>query len=161
MMAEMGITDTNNINSENILFAEAWKHQPPYNPKTPRELGAVKWRAQCQCGKVSYLVKRDRPLNVKICHCRNCQVMHGAPFQLAAIFEKEDLAFIPGSGDLSFYSASNNSQDYDLPCKVSCSFCHSPIFDEGRKMVLLMPELIQIEGTPEEQRKQREVFKPL
>ncbi|KAJ5223298.1 hypothetical protein N7468_007840 [Penicillium chermesinum] len=108
-MAEMGVEPagtepplpspaaTNNF-TENTLFTEAWKHRPPYDPKTPEEFGSVKWRAQCQCGKVSYLVKRDQPLNVKICHCESCQRMHGAPFQLAAIFHKEDLAFTPEAG---------------------------------------------------------------
>jgi hypothetical protein len=49
-----------------------------------------------------------------------------APFQWAAIFHKTDINFT------------------ELPCKVRCSYCHSPIMDEGRNMILLFPSLIHL-----------------
>ncbi|KAJ5177273.1 uncharacterized protein N7482_003150 [Penicillium canariense] len=168
-MAEMGAfkTDnplpapavTNNI-SEHTLDGEEWKHRAPYQVQSPDEFGPIKWRAQCKCRRVSYAVKRDKPLNAKFCHCRGCQVMHGAPFQWAAIFHKHDLSFTNGSAGLSFYSASHDSQKYDVPTKVSCSFCHTLIMDEGRNMCLVFPQLIQLEGSQDEQRKQRDAFRP-
>ncbi|KAJ5688794.1 hypothetical protein N7462_003186 [Penicillium macrosclerotiorum] len=168
-MSAIGITQTDNplpspafTNNppEHTLEHETWKHRPPYQIQSAAEFGPVQWRARCQCGRVSYTLKRDKPLNAKFCHCRGCQVMHGAPFQWAAIFHKDDLNFAQGSSGLSFYSASHNSQKYDMPTKVSCSFCHTLIMDEGRNVCLIFPQLIQFEGSAEEQRKQMEAFKP-
>lgn len=168
-MAEMGAfkTDdplpspafTNNYH-EHTLKDEAWKHRAPYRIQTPEEFGPVKWRAKCKCGRISYTLKRDKPLNAKFCHCRGCQVMHGAPFQWAAIFHKDDVNFTKGCSGLSFYSSSQNSQKYQMPTKVSCSFCHTLIMDEGRNVCLLFPQLIELEGSQDEQRKKREAFKP-
>lgn len=149
-----------NNHPENTLYDEQWKHRPPYNIQSPQELGPVRWRGYCQCRKISYVLNREQPLNAKFCHCRGCQVMHGAPFQWAVIFHKHDISFTHGSSGLSFYSASHNSQDYGTPTKVSCSFCRTPIMDEGRNVCLLFPQLIELEGSPDEQRKQRERFKP-
>lgn len=168
-MAEMGIQSTEdplpspaltNIHSETTLFDEAWKHRPPYNIQSPEEFGPIKWRGHCQCGKVSYVLKREKPLNAKFCHCRGCQVMHGAPFQWAAIFHKHDVSFAKGSSGLSFFSAKHNSQDYGMPTKVCCAFCRTPIMDEGRNVCLLFPQLIEFPGSPDEQRQLRELFKP-
>ena len=45
------------------------------------------YRAQCHCGAVAYEVGGE-PVDAKICHCRDCQVLHGAPMQWAVIFDK-------------------------------------------------------------------------
>ncbi|KAJ5831767.1 hypothetical protein N7474_000078 [Penicillium riverlandense] len=145
---------------EHTHDGEHWKYRPPYQIHDPREFGPVKWRARCECGKVSYMLKSERPLDAKYCHCRGCQVMHGAPFQWAAIFHKEDISFTNGASGLAFYSSSHNSQEYQLPTKVSCAFCHSPIMDEGRNVCLLFPELIDLTGSGDEKRRQLEGFKP-
>lgn len=169
IMAEMGILETTaplpspaftNNPPEHMLDNEAWKNRPPYYPQTPKELGSVQWRAHCQCGKISYVSKRDRPLNAKFCHCHGCQVMHGAPFQWAAIFHKEDLSFTKGASGLSFYSSAHKSQEYEMPTKVSCSFCRSPLMDEGRNVCLLFPASIDFNGSEDENRQEREAFKP-
>ncbi|KAJ5765204.1 hypothetical protein N7520_004763 [Penicillium odoratum] len=168
-MAEMGIKNTENplptpavtnAVSENTLESEDWKHRPPYHIQGQDEFGPIKWRGSCKCGKITYALNRDRPLNAKFCHCRGCQVMHGAPFQWAAIFHKHDISFDKGSSGLAFFSASKNSQQYDMPTKVSCSYCHTLIMDEGRTTCLLFPQLIEREGSQDERRKQLEVFKP-
>ncbi|KAJ5182435.1 hypothetical protein N7492_000051 [Penicillium capsulatum] len=168
-MAEMGISTTvdplprpafTNAPPENTLHDEEWKHRPPYHIQSPHERGPVQWTGYCQCRRISYTLDRKQPLNAKFCHCRGCQVMHGAPFQWAVIFHKEDVSFRNGSSGLSFYSASHQSLDYSVPTKVSCSFCRTPIMDEGRNVCLLFPQLIELRGSPDEQRKQREMFKP-
>ncbi|KAJ5089010.1 hypothetical protein N7532_007694 [Penicillium argentinense] len=168
-MAEMGTDSaemplptpavTNNP-PENTIHDEAWKHRAPYHKVSHERFGPVKWRAHCQCRKISYVIRQDRPLNAKFCHCRGCQVMHGAPFQWAAIFHKEDVSFVNGSSGLSFYSSSLNTQKYHTPTKVSCSFCHTLIMDEGRNTCLLFPQLIEFAGSPEEKKNQRNLFKP-
>jgi len=148
-----------NRNPEHTLHDEHWKHRPPYAMHTEAEFGA-RWRGKCMCGRVTYILRQERPLNAKYCHCRGCQVLHGAPLQWAAIFHKKDMSFINGPSGLVFYSSTHQSQDYDLPTKVSCANCRTPIMDEGRNVCLLFPELIDLEGSDEEQRQKREPFKP-
>lgn len=71
----------------------------------------------------------------------------GAPFQWAAIFHKDDMHFENGTRGLSFYNSGRRLKQHELPCKVSCSYCHTPIMDEGRNMVLLFPELLDLGET--------------
>ncbi|KAK6218739.1 hypothetical protein LQW54_002663 [Pestalotiopsis sp. IQ-011] len=71
----------------------------------------------------------------------NCQC--GAPFQWAAIFHKDDMVFENGAKDLVFYHSGEKTLGHDLPCKISCAHCRSPIMDEGRRMVLLFPTLLK------------------
>lgn len=149
-----------NTRHEQTLDGEAWKHRPPYQIQDLNEFGEIKWRAHCECGKVKYSLKRDQPLNAKFCHCRGCQVMHGAPFQWCSIFHKEDVRFDEGASNLTFYSATHRTREYETPTKVYCSFCRTPIMDEGRNVCLLFPQLIEFRGSPDEQRKQQEIFKP-
>lgn len=67
----------------------------------------------------------------------------GACFQWAAIFRKEDINFTRGHHDLTWYDSQEKTTSHKLPCKVSCSYCRSPIMDEGRNMILLFPSLIK------------------
>jgi hypothetical protein len=69
----------------------------------------------------------------------------GAPFQWAAIFHKTDLHFEHGAEGLAFYNNSDKQTHHKLPCKVSCAYCHTPIMDEGRNMVLMFPGIIKVE----------------
>ncbi|DAA75395.1 TPA_exp: hypothetical protein A8136_1792 [Trichophyton benhamiae CBS 112371] len=48
---------------------------------------------------------------------------------------------------------------HSLPCKISCSNCHSLIMDEGRHVLLLYPELIKHDSGPDRQ-KLKEIFYP-
>ncbi|KAI1658924.1 Mss4-like protein [Daldinia decipiens] len=122
---------------------EDWKSKPPYRTTPGNEHFDKKWTAHCHCGRVKYWLSRDKPLSVKFCHCVDCQALHGAPFQWAAIFEKQDLHFEKGAEGLAFYHSPDKSTVHRLPCKVSCAYCHSPIMDEGRNMVLLFPGIIK------------------
>jgi len=67
----------------------------------------------------------------------------GAPFQWAAIFHKEDINFTHGHHHLGWYESSEKTTRHKLPCKASCAYCRTPIMDEGRRMILLFPELIK------------------
>ncbi|KAK3702474.1 hypothetical protein LTR37_014836 [Vermiconidia calcicola] len=67
-----------------------------------------------------------------------------APFQWAAIFHKSDINFEHGHHNLEWYDPTEKSTEHKLPCKVRCNFCHSPIMDEGRNMILLFPSLVHL-----------------
>ncbi|ETS83561.1 hypothetical protein PFICI_05437 [Pestalotiopsis fici W106-1] len=124
--------------------AQTWDRRPPYAYSTEGEAAfEKKLEGKCQCGRVRYWLKSDKPLSSKFCHCRGCQVLHGAPFQWAAIFNKDDMVFENGTQNLVFYHSGECTLGHDLPCKVSCAHCRSPIMDEGRRMVLLFPTLLK------------------
>ena len=99
-----------------------------------------KYRARCHCGAVRYEVSAD-PVDAKVCHCRGCQVLHGAPMQWAAIFHKRDVRLVSGIEELRFYNSELDRHERVLPCKVSCSRCGTLIADEGRRMWLAFPTL--------------------
>ncbi|KAK3320255.1 Mss4-like protein [Cercophora scortea] len=121
---------------------DQWKHRVPYKINDKAEDFDVKWVGACHCGKVGYELSREKPLKSKYCHCTTCQRLHGAPFQWAAIFHKEDINFTNGIHDLGWYDSSSKSTTHHLPCKVQCAYCRTPIMDEGRNMILLFPTLI-------------------
>ncbi|KAK3385269.1 Mss4-like protein [Podospora didyma] len=122
---------------------DQWKHRAPYRIHDDPQGFDVKWKGKCHCGAVQYQLSRDKPLSSKYCHCTTCQRLHGAPFQWAAIFHKEDVNFTRGIHDLGWYDPSNKSTSHHLPCKVQCAYCRTPIMDEGRNMILLFPTLIE------------------
>lgn len=135
---------------------DEWKHRAPYRIHDPDAATAdgeedfvARWKGGCHCGRVQYELRRERPLASKYCHCTTCQRLHGAPFQWAAIFHKEDINFTRGHHDLGWYDSSEKSQTHHLPCKVQCAFCRTPVMDEGRNMILLFPTLIEGINTPE------------
>lgn len=115
----------------------------------------VKYRARCRCEEVRYEVRAD-PVDAKICHCSDCQVLHGAPMQWAAIFRKRDVRFTAGVEHLRFYNSTLDCNERIVPCKVTCALCGSPIADEGRNMWLAFPTLFDF-GTPPQV---PEAFKP-
>ena len=118
-----------------------------------------RYTARCHCGAVCYEVSAD-PLDAKLCHCRNCQTLHGAPMQWAAIFEKADVRFVTGVDALTFYNTERHAYQpldaRELPCKVACKHCGSLIADEGRRMWLAFPTLFDF-GQPAQV---PEAFKP-
>lgn len=99
-----------------------------------------RYRARCHCGAVWYEVGVD-PVDAKLCHCRTCQTLHGAPMQWAAIFHKRDVRMLRGIEHLRFYSALLDRPQRVPPCKVSCALCGTPIADEGRRMWIAFPAL--------------------
>jgi len=87
------------------------------------------------------------PVDAKICHCRDCQVLHGAPMQWAAIFHKENIQFTAGQHELAYYHSPSGRRERILPCKVACKCCGTLIADEGRNMWLMFPTLFDF-GVP-------------
>ena len=82
----------------------------------------------------------------------------GAPFQWATIFHKSDLTFTKGVRGLEFYCSSHYTKEYEVPTKVSCSYCRTPIMDEGRNVCLLFPESIEFGDTDEDYHKFKTTF---
>ncbi|CRG87496.1 hypothetical protein PISL3812_04514 [Talaromyces islandicus] len=138
--------------------SEAWRYRPPYQHVSDDEFGTVKWEAMCHCTRVQYQLCREKPLAAKYCHCRACQVLHAAPFQWCAIYHKTDVRFTRGVESLMFYSSHEKTREYQVPTKVYCVHCSSPIMDEGRNMCLIFPELIDLGETEEEHLTRRKVF---
>jgi hypothetical protein len=106
----------------------------------------AKYRASCFCNAVQYEVCSD-PVDAKICHCRTCQKLHGAPMQWAAIFHKHDVRVTAGVDHLRFFNSELNTHERILPCKISCALCGTLIADEGRKMWLAFPSLFNFSGS--------------
>lgn len=105
----------------------------------------IKYTASCHCGAVEYQVCAD-PVDAKLCHCRDCQKLHGAPMQWAAIFHKQDVRLTRGKNHLKFYNSELGEWKRVLPCKVSCDKCGTWIADEGRRMWLAFPTLFDFHG---------------
>lgn len=129
-----------------------WKFRAPYKVHGDDENFKALYEGGCHCGRVKYQLSREKPLDAKFCHCTTCQVLHGAPFQWAAIFHKEDINFTRGHHDLVWYDSGEKTTVHKLPCKVSCEYCRTPIMDEGRNMILLFPTLIKFKSDEEKAR---------
>jgi hypothetical protein len=101
-------------------------------------------------GGVKYQV-RGEPESSKLCHCRGCQLLHGAPFEWVSIFHKHNVRFQPeslkylyfysGENDIGYSATEEGRERPHLPLKVSCSHCRTPIADEGRHMWLAFSTL--------------------
>lgn len=107
----------------------------------------VKYRARCHCGRVRYEVGAD-PVDAKLCHCRACQVLHGAPMQWAAIFHKRDVRLVSAIDGLRFYNSELDRVERLPPCKLSCAHCGTLVADEGRRMWLAFPSLFDFGTAP-------------
>ena len=168
--------DEQQARGQHSAQVDQWKQRAPYRIHEPNDKFNALYEANCHCGKVKYQLNREEPLDSKLCHCTTCQTQHGkemnykefkmyasqanimceaAPFQWAAIFHKEDINFSDGHHSLEWYDPTSKTVEHKLPCKVRCSFCHSPIMDEGRNMILLFPSLIHLKND-----KDKAFFKP-
>ncbi|KAG1887321.1 Mss4-like protein [Suillus subluteus] len=121
-----------------------WMSKPPYNWSPARdqdgkELFKTKYESSCWCGAVRFAFAGD-PFDAKLCHCRQCQGLHGAPFQWAVIFPKTSVRILENNGDaLHCFSTTTKKTSHHVPCKVSCDICRAPLFDEGKRTVLAYP----------------------
>jgi hypothetical protein len=62
-----------------------WRNEPPYKQEFDQagedtSSAKASYRASCFCRRVQYEV-RGEPESAKLCHCRGCQLLHGAPFE--------------------------------------------------------------------------------
>lgn len=68
----------------------------------------------CQCGKVRYRLSGE-PLNLAVCHCKECQRQSGSAFGMSMLVPQANLAV---EGELKSYERSSESGR-----PVRCFFC--------------------------------------
>ena len=76
----------------------------------------------CLCGAVRFRTEGE-PVNVRICHCRNCQMAMGSPFYARALFAQGKLTV---EGETARY-ASSEALD-----RVFCRVCGTRLFSWRR-----------------------------
>jgi hypothetical protein len=72
----------------------------------------------CLCGAVRFKAEGE-PLNVRICHCRNCQKAMGSPYFARALFPQSALTV---EGETSRYATSARIE------RVFCTRCGTRLF---------------------------------
>ncbi|KAL0950228.1 hypothetical protein HGRIS_010215 [Hohenbuehelia grisea] len=119
-------------------------HKPPYDwMPSNKDLFVPRFICSCWCGNVQFEFHGEA-LDAKCCHCRDCQRLHGAPFQWAVIFPKTSVRMTKNENhSVQWFSTDIGSSCHYVPCKVSCGSCKSPLFDEGRNTVLAYPSAFQ------------------
>ena len=76
----------------------------------------------CLCGAVRYSCE-GKPINVRVCHCRNCQKAMGSPFFARALYDQRALTV---SGATSRYPTSEQIE------RVFCTQCGTRLFSWRR-----------------------------
>lgn len=74
----------------------------------------------CMCGQVRWRASAE-PVNVRLCHCRNCRAATGGPFYARALFSVVD---VERSGETTRWASSNRLH------RLSCRICGTPVFAE-------------------------------
>jgi hypothetical protein len=74
----------------------------------------------CLCGQVRWRASAE-PINVRLCHCRNCQRATGGPYFARALFNDPGVV---RSGETIRWASSPRLH------RLSCARCGTPVFAE-------------------------------
>ena len=76
----------------------------------------------CLCGQVRWRADAQ-PINVRLCHCRNCQRATGGPYFARALFMDAD---VERTGETTRWASSQRLH------RLSCARCGAPVFAEAQ-----------------------------
>ena len=76
----------------------------------------------CQCGQVRWKADAE-PINVRLCHCRNCQKATSGPYFARALFHDAD---VERRGSTIRWASSSRLH------RLSCAVCGAPVFAEAQ-----------------------------
>ena len=69
----------------------------------------------CQCGAIRYEISSP-PVELYVCHCRECQKQSSSAFGISAIFRRGDFRLTQGT-------VKSWTRDADSGGRVRCNFC--------------------------------------
>ena len=73
------------------------------------------WTGGCQCGAVRYKISSP-PVELYVCHCRECQKQSSSAFGISAIFGRQDFRLTRGA-------VRSWTRGADSGRRVKCNFC--------------------------------------
>jgi hypothetical protein len=83
-------------------------------------VSAAAYAGGCQCGQVRWRAAAE-PINVRLCHCRNCQRATGGPYFARILFHAAD---VQREGETTRWASSPRLH------RLSCARCGVPMFGD-------------------------------
>lgn len=87
-----------------------------------------KFSGGCRCGDVRYVIDAD-PLDVKICHCRDCQYASGGAFSVIAYFPTAACSIQGETTGYQVKGSAGMSVDRNF-----CPHCGTPLYSALKEM---------------------------